>query len=463
MKRFFSILISLLLGLYAFFPFLSVGSAEVTYRLEAEIAVFGIDSEAYIRSCGMTAPLDGLGSGEYYTYCAMLYNTGDEPWNVGSLGVSVDGGEIWLWQGGTIEAGSSWRLHIYYSNMKTRMTEGQHTVTWYADGYELGTMSFTLTPTSPNDPSAPGRDSGRMNWEGVFPIPSADEIEQANREATVRSPYVAGGWGMSDDYRFTEYAVDFRADTLPKATYCCLANMQMDLSPLRAKYSNVRTEYEGVNMYAGFQRTWEETLSILSFWDIYYDDANGVTQTIRARRLYPDVISGADHFGGEGTGARALVPFAWEADHWYRMLLQSYTDETSGNTLVDQWVCDLETEQWTLLCRFDTGLQGSCFTGPCAFFLENFDDDYAGEVRTMEVANARVKDASTGQWVNLSSARLALSAHTPPYVGTYSYGAQGSRIWMITSGAGGNWVGTERAPQQGMWVNVQPTESGSPY
>ena len=294
-----------------------------------------------------------------------------------------------------------------------------------------------------------------------FPRPSAAEIAAHDRTAAMRSPYLYGYLDISDDLRFTEFAADFCADTLPPKTYLCLANMRMDLSPLKKLYTNVHTEYEQVNMYAGFQRLADETVSILSFWDIYYTDASGHQQTLRAKRIYPDDYNGSDSFGGEGTGAHTIAPYDWEAGHWYRMLLQCGTSET-GTTTVEQWVLDLETNAWTLLCKYDTGIVGSCFTGPVAFFLENFDPAVSGEVRSMQVKNVRLFDQKAGKWRGIRSAYIGSNGGVPSYEGSYAYDTRGDAFRLITSGVGGDWYGQKRFPRN-KTLTVSHADSSCPY
>lgn len=462
MKRWISALTALLVFICGL-P--DVGCAEGVgslFDMNAEIAAYDAETEKYLYACGDTADLSALGSGEFYTYYLSISYTGSGSYTADTLEVSVDGGEKWGWQGMTFEAGARWGFHVYYVNMKSRMTEGVHTVVWYIDGEAVHEETFRFTRSS-GASAAQSVPSGKMDWSSVFPLPAEAEIGETNRNASVRSPYIYGRTIDDWNFRFTEYSVDFRADELPQATYCCLANMQMDLSGLSARHKNVHTEYQGVNMYAGLQRRWNDKVGIMAFWDIYYDDENGVQQTIRAKRVYPEALDTSEEFGGEGTGAHALVPYEWEAGRWYRMLLQCSTSEETGNTLVAQWVMDLESGAWTKLCEYDTGLTGSCFTGPAAFFLENFDNRYAGEVRTLEVKNVRARDASSGQWVGISSAVIGSSSGLPAYNGSYAYGSQGDRFWVITSGAGGDWYGTDRAPANNTRYGVSGQETGSPY
>ncbi len=294
-------------------------------------------------------------------------------------------------------------------------------------------------------------------------MPSASEISHANQTAALRSPYLYGWLQMNSNFRYTEYAVDFKADFVPKATYCALANLRLDLSGMKKKYRNVRSEYESVNLYAGFQRRWDEYITIMSAWDIYYTDKDGVQRTLRPRQLYPEKIYiGDGTFSGEGTGLQMLMPYNWESGHWYRMLLQCGQSD-AGTTTVEQWICDLETGAWTLMCKCDTGLPDSCFIGPNAFFLENFDPAYAGEIRTMEVANVRVKEAGKSSWQSIRTASIGSNGGKPHYNGSCAYGADDSCFWLITSGAGGDWFGTNRVPENNRSYTVKSGSAVSHY
>lgn len=414
-----------------------------------EIGLFSISRESMLSSCGDTADLSLLGDDEIYSFVLHLSYNGSKDMTVKNMYARVDGGDKWGWASFTLHPGDAYAFHIYSHNMQTCMTAGTHKVTWYINDKAVLTKSFTLT--APTD------------WYSRFPMPSASQIKAANESATVRSPYLYGWQKIDQNFRYTEYSADFKADYVPKATYCALANLEMDLSALKKQYKSVRAEYNGVTLYAGFQRRWNEYITIMSGWDIYCTDKNGTVHTLRPRQLYPEKIYiGDGTFSGEGAGTQILVPYDWEAGHWYRMLLQCGTSE-GGTTTVEQWVCDLETGAWTLMCRFDTLIPNSCFIGPNAFFLENFDTDYAGEIRTMEVCNIRVRDAKTGKWKSVKSASLGSNGGLPNYNGSYNYGADSDCFWMITSGAGGDWYGTSKVPKKNKQYSVKNGEASSPY
>ena len=309
--------------------------------------------------------------------------------------------------------------------------------------YEESTI-IPATPGNAENKSNPYISTGKegdIDWKSVFQMPSSDEIAAYQNPDNRRSPYIYGWLSVPEDVKYSEYKVEFKADYLPEGTYCCLGNWQMDYSWLESQNVTVRTEYEGVHGYAGFQRkNGDDMEAIMSFWDIYCTDANGNETTIRPTRVYPEDTNNSEEFGGEGTGAHCLVPYQWEAGKWYSMHLICTTSEETGNTVVQQWVDNLETGEATLLCSYDIGVKNAWFKGQIAFFLENFYTEYAGEVRTMEVRNAQYFDIYEG-WKQVTSAYMGPDGGTPTYEGSYDFGSEGDRFWMITSGVGGDWYG----------------------
>jgi len=442
--------IALVLSLACSIAFPAQAAADLPdCQLDAEIAVYGVQDESYKFSCGNTAALSQLADGEYYSYILNLRYTGEQPTVFQQLSVSIDGSEKFGWGDFTLQPDQGVRLHVYHVNMEQRMTEGYHIVSWYLGDQVLYEEVLTFTAEPPARAFA------------GFRTPTADEIAAHNSTATMRSPYLYGRLAVNKEMLFTEYSIDFKAKKLPEQTYLCLANMRMNLKPLEKMYSNVHTEYDSVNMYAGFQRIGDEYVSILSFWDIFYTDENGQQQTLRAECVYPADHSGTEPFGGEGTGIHTLIPYAWEKDHWYRMLLQCGVSE-AGTTTVEQWVQDLESGAWQLLCKYDTGMKGSCFTGPVSFFLENFDPRCSGDVRTMQVKNIRLMDPFTGSWRAVTTAGMGSNGGLPDYEGSYAYGADGDTFWMITSGTGGDWYGQEIFPTYQLFT-VNSVDVSSPY
>ena len=303
------------------------------------------------------------------------------------------------------------------------------------------------TPASANNGS-----TGR-NWSALMNLPSENAIAAYNKSSQNRSPYIAAWMDTQRVGSFNQIAVDFKADYLPSGTYCSLANFSLDYSALDAKYKKV--ESNGIAGYAGFQRGADPNIycSILSFWDIFCYDASGKLTTISASLLAPENEK-ESRFGGEGTGTNYLRDYPWEAEHWYRFLIQCGQNKANGNTTIEYWVMDLERETWTQLCIFDLGVPDVSFVGDVAVFLENFQPASSGDIRTLEFCNFRVCTPE-GKWKSIES---GLFEENYEYPGSYRYGSDGECFWIITSGI------PDLAPEQkAEKLTVKNSESGSPF
>ena len=311
-------------------------------------------------------------------------------------------------------------------------------------------LVFSMAAGTPSRAAAAGNGSG---WSARMTLPSEKAIAAYNSSSQDRSPYIAAWMDTGRVGRFSQIAVDFKADYLPSGTYCSLANFSLDYSALNTKYA--RVEAGDVAGYAGFQRGIDPNYycSILSFWDVFCYDASGRPTTISASLLAPEGEK-ESRFGGEGTGTHYLRDYPWEAQHWYRFLIQCGQNQASGNTTVEYWVMDLERQAWTQLCVFDLGVPDVSFAGDVAVFLENFQPASAGEVRTLELCNFRVCTLK-GEWVSIESGTFA---ENYDYPGSYRYGSDGKCFWIITSGV------PDLAPKQkAERLTVKNSEWGSPF
>ncbi len=307
------------------------------------------------------------------------------------------------------------------------------------------------TPTATVKEDAPMIPLSQLGWNTAFRLPSQTEIEAYNKTSTKRSPYLAGWLQIPQGTRYTEYMIDFKAPHLPKGTYCSLGNWSMDYSYLKNIYQSTSVESGGINAYAGFQCIdTGEKVSIMSFWDVFCKDYNGNETILRPKRVYPASTDFSEDFTGEGTGAHCTVRYNWQADHWYRMHLKCTTSQTTGNTVVEQWVADLATGKYTLLCSYDVGVPNSAFVGQIGIFLENYLPAYSGNVRSMEVCNAKYLNASTGLWTTITDVYMGPQVPMSDvlgYNGSYDFGIKDGHLWMITSGVGGDWYSDGRGKQ----------------
>ncbi len=230
--------------------------------------------------------------------------------------------------------------------------------------------------------------------------------------------------------RFDGFLIDFRAEEAGTGTYWALCNWQMDTSCLS---SGCVTNEGGA--YAGLQMRTDGPKSILSFWDISWIDANACEQTITAQLIYPG-SSESGRFDGEGEGANYITDYPWEADTWYRMYLGCYEDAASGHTLVEQWIRALPDGQWKQICCFDTGLSDSCFVGSMSQFMENYQSEYAAELRSFEYRNIYVRDVRSSQWTPITAAEISIDTWWNNKKGTFVFGADETTLWGVTQGYG---------------------------
>lgn len=293
-------------------------------------------------------------------------------------------------------------------------------------------------------------------WARRLPLPDRADITRRNAQATEIGPYMTGYMDTESVGGFTEYAADMKADFQPTDTYCCIGCFSLDYSVLKKRYKKIWTDYNpNVYGYAGFQRCnyGMRFNTILSLWNVYCEDARGNRTVVRPQVVYP---SGKGRpFSGEGTGTQCLIDYPWVQGHWYRMLLQCTISKTTGNTEMQQWVCNLDTGKWFGLCKYDLGVPDVCFSGCVTAFLENFIPATAGEVRTMEMRNVRVRKKN-GQWVPIRKGTFCMGI---PHPGSYQYGTEGDTFWIISSGVPGLKGGYPVVKT----LTVKGGESGAPY
>ena len=399
-----------------------------------------------LRTCGNCMELTQLQEEEYVTYSLYMKNNGIRPLRWETAWACIDGGAPCHWQAGKVPAFGNIHLHISRYRMALNLSPGTHQVVWYLDGKPVHKASFTITHT--------------MDWESVFPFPTQAQIESHNRISRCRSQYITGWLHIPDQTRYTEYSVEFRAGHLPKGTYYCLGNWTVDASSLKQAYTAFLTEtpYQytepRIHAYAGFQRIADgRTVSIMSFWDLKCIDAAGRETELRARLLYPEQVIDGNRFWGEGSGMRATAPYAWEAGRWYRMYLRCIPTDRE-TTLVEQWCCDLETQENQLLTRYELPVKDGAFVGTMALFLENYLTEYSGEIRSLEVKNAFYRIKETKQWRTFDQICLDARAGVPEFEGSYRFGVTKGRAWMITSGVGGDWKNNGQG-QKAQWLSLK--------
>lgn len=392
----------------------------MTLSYQGSVDIYAVTTEQYIRRSahGKIGCTNDLAAGEYYTHALTVENRGAQTVTLPAMQVRVDDAAPWSCGPCELRAGERARYHIYYNNMKT-LTLGRHVVRWLLDGREVCKDVFYLT-----------RD---LDWNRITRLPDAAQIAACRNPRNLRSPYLTVWLDIPQTTRYTEYSVDFRADYLPRGTYCCLGCWQMDCSALKQTCRTLKPE--GINAYAGFQNIHDgQKMAIMSLWDLYCTDRSGQVRTLRPKLDHPER---GQRFSGEGEGAKCLVPWNWKERHWYRMYLRCCPGK-SGTTMVEMLACDLEIGRYELICRYDTQVRDSAFRGPMAVFLENYLPEHAAQIRTLELCNAKYRAEQTGKWHKIRSGYFCANSSDliPDYAGSYDYGTQNGHLWLMSTGVG---------------------------
>ena len=82
---------------------------------------------------------------------------------------------------------------------------------------------------------------------------------------------------------------------------------------------------------------------------------------------------------------------------------------------------------------FDLGYDDVYMTWGCSF-LENWSPANAGRLRAAVLGNYQVRSYETGEWV---WAKKAWLEQRYDHRGSYNYGTEDGKIWMITTGISG--------------------------
>ena len=403
--------------------------------VKPSVGVYSVSDNSMLRDSGAVSfPLGSLRSAEYAAFRFLTKNTGDQDLFIQSAYARVDGGPAWSWSAFTLKAGQSAGFHLYQEAM-SGLLPGAHTVEFYLNDRLEKTQTFTLL----------------RPWGAAMSLPGA--AQRSGLHSPSRSPYIVCEPQFEGVTGFVEYSVDLVIDEAPRGTYVSIYDWDMDLSSLRQSYKAVWREYQGTAAYAGFQVLGDGSHHVIfSAWDTYCQDAAGNVYTIRPKVIYPE---GAGlRFDGEGNGTQCILPFDWKEDHPYRALLQQSRNEQTGTALLSFWVCDLETGVWTRLIEYDLGYGDTWMIGGMAF-LENYLTEYAGELRTMELSNFRVR-TRYGDVVPGKSARFAQNYEYP---GSYNFGSDGRNFWAITTGV----AGCCTLPPDWQTYQVSQYATASPY
>ncbi|MBQ0000370.1 MAG: DUF3472 domain-containing protein [Clostridiales bacterium] len=299
-----------------------------------------------------------------------------------------------------------------------------------------------------------------VDWSSLMTFPTEEQIRSHNAVSSERAPYASSYYSFSDSM-YNQFCVDFKMDYFPEYTYVCPANWWMSTDSVKNQYLQIG---DYIQAYAGFQNNATQQLAILSIWDTEYTDLNGNRGRIHARPIYYKTDTGyldiVDEGEEAGTFSSCRISYSLNRGQWYRMLLQCGISEETGNTTIEFWIQDCLTNAWDKLMVFDLGIKDISMSS-FSNFLECYSNGTSGDIRTMELTNARASNTKTGVWENVYSISSSVYSGAMPEFngsGSYSFSSDGSVFRVITSGVSG--LGEYQGNQEFRLTN---SVTGSPF
>ncbi|MSR43730.1 MAG: DUF3472 domain-containing protein [Pedosphaera sp.] len=186
--------------------------------------------------------------------------------------------------------------------------------------------------------------------------------------------------------------------------------------------------------YFGIQQLGSEDkkVAIFSVWDqAKGDDPKAVPLEQRVEILFQGEGVNVSRFGGEGTGGKSMLPFAWRIGEPVRCMVGAKVE--GEKTAYTGWIFLPDKKEWKKLVTFRTR-SGSALRGYYSF-VEDFrrDGRSVGEVRRARFGNGWVK-ATNGEWSPLTKARFTASSSKWEAKETINAGVDGGWFFLATGG-----------------------------
>ena len=157
--------------------------------------------------------------------------------------------------------------------------------------------------------------------------------------------------------------------------------------------------------YSGVQELGNgKKIAIFSVWDTSKgDDPKAVPGEKRVEVLESHPDGKASRFGGEGTGAKCMLPFEWEKGKACRFLVKAVPAD--GKTVYSAWIAPA-AGAWMKLATYRAPNGGIPLKG-CYSFVEDFRRDGRSlkETRRAAYGNGWVRPAK-GDWTPLLQGRF---------------------------------------------------------
>ena len=156
--------------------------------------------------------------------------------------------------------------------------------------------------------------------------------------------------------------------------------------------------------YLGIQDHGTGPLAIFSVWDRGGgdDDRDRVSETDRTQVLFTHPDGNSSRFGGEGSGAKTMLPFAWEVGETYRFLVK--LDPLPRGTLYAAWIAE-EGQPWRLIARYRTVQTSDRLRGFYSFVEDYARSGATGQSDRLAFYPRQAVMNAAGEWRPIRDAR----------------------------------------------------------
>uniref|UniRef100_UPI0025D84D65 DUF3472 domain-containing protein n=1 Tax=Butyrivibrio sp. TaxID=28121 RepID=UPI0025D84D65 len=244
--------------------------------------------------------------------------------------------------------------------------------------------------------------------------------------------------------KYSALCIDFRTSDDANNTYWALFNWNM---------------HGGAGAYAGLQNAYNEKVAIMSFWK---NDNTTDPEKEFATLIYPTDDT-TDEFTNEGTGVKFIRSYSWEKDHWYRMVIRAFDPEWTDSTVVEEWIQDKESGEWTLYAAYDTHIENSYLEGKIYSFMENFSASDCNELRSWNLSNIYVMEYGSDKWTAIDTGLLETDTTFNDKKGGYNFGATEDYFWGYTCGSGDDFVKTQTSLPTQDTFTIKMTDSAPDF
>ncbi len=192
--------------------------------------------------------------------------------------------------------------------------------------------------------------------------------------------------------------------------------------------------------YIGVQElTGGEHIAIFSIWEPGGIDFKvkewHVDPSIRTQCLYQGEHVAISRFGGEGTGGKSMVGYAWELGKPIRMAV-SVKPAGEHRTAYTGWIWDEEGQGWFRMATFSSlvGDNAKGLTGPYSF-LEDFRRNIVSREKVRVAQFGRLWAWNGAEWSVSDRAQFTGDSNT---LMTIDAGPSATGFWLATGGKTAN-------------------------